>query len=248
MRTDDDRYYRICRLLSDYVRSPSLRHLRHPHSLQRLAGEILKEVASANPIWTKWSTDREVLARPAAYCWIPPEDLRVHLNRMAGPRLTLTDVIQRLRAFNEEPYEPYPDEDQKDACLEIYNRESSDGTDMPAIVGAIQQFVEEDREARERDRQEGYRARVEADRLAAEERLLSGADCKWTALGKSKTLHCRTNGRLFRLEPQPDKKLHLVRVKSVEDQNGELVGRYAGRTGATRVVGEMAYKPETRWR
>jgi hypothetical protein len=37
-------------------------------------------------------------------------------------------------------------------------------------------------------------------------------------------------------------------VKSFDDQNGELVGRYAGRTEATRVVGEIAYKPEPRWR
>lgn len=240
----DDRHYRICRLLSDYVRSPSLRHLRDPHSLQRLAGEIVKEVASPHPIWTKWSQDREALARPAAYCWIPVEDLRDHLDRMPGPRLTLTDVVQRLRAFNEEAYEPYPDEEQKDACLEIYNREQSAGTDMPAIVGAIQQFVEEDREARRTAQQEAYRAQVEADRLAAEERLLSGADCKWTALGKSKTFHCRVNGRVFRLEPQPDKKFHLSRVKEVDDQNGDLVGRYAGRTEATRVVADIAYKPE----
>lgn len=245
---EDDRQYRICRLLSDYVRSPSLRHLRDPHSLQRLASDILKDVAGANPIWTKWSQDREALARPAAYCWIPAEHLCDHLNRMAGPTLTRTDVVQRLRAFNEEPYEPYPDEEQKDACLEIYNREHSAGTDMPAIVGAIQQFVEEDREARQRAQQEAYRAQVEADRLAAEERLLSGADCKWTALGKSKTFHCRVNGRVFRLEPHPDKKFHLFRVKSPDDQNGELVGRYAGRTEATKAVGEMAYKPETRWR
>jgi hypothetical protein len=167
---------------------------------------------------------------------------------MAGPTLTVTDVVQRLRAFNEEAYEPYPDEEQRDACLEIFDREQSAGTEMPAIVGAIQQFVEEDRDSRRRAQQEAYRARVEADRLAAEERLLSGADCKWTALGKSKTLHCRANGRLFRLEPQRDKKFHLFRVKSLEDEDGEHVGRYAGRTEATKVVGAMAYNPEPRWR
>jgi hypothetical protein len=244
---EDDRHYRICRLLSEYVRSPSLRHLRDPHSLQCLAAEIVKEVASANPIWTKWSRDRESLARPAAYCWIPAEHLRDHLNRMAGPKLTLTDVVQRLRAFNEEAYEPLPDEEQKDACLEIYNREHSAGTDMPAIVAAIQQFVEEDNESRRLAQEEAYRAQAEADRLAAEERLLSGADCKWTALGKSKMLHCRVNGRLFRLERQQDKKFHLSRVKSVDDGGGVLVGRYSGRTEATKAVGEMAYRPEPRW-
>jgi hypothetical protein len=157
-------------------------------------------------------------------------------------------VVQRLRAFNEEAYEPYPDEGQRDACLEIYNRERSAGTDMPAIVAAIQQFVEEDRETRQRAQQEAYRAKVEADRLVAEERLLSGADCKWTTLGKSKTVHCRVNGRLFLLERQPDKRFHLFRVKSVDDQTGELVGRYAGRSDATKAVGEMAYNPERRWR
>lgn len=245
---EDDRHYRICRLLSDYVRIPSLRHLRDPLSLQRLAGEIVKEVASASPLWTKWSQDRETLARPAAYCWIPADDLRDHLNRMAGPTLTLTDVVQRMRAFNAEACEPYPDEEQKGACLEIYYREQSEGTDMPAIVGAIQEFVEEDRESRRRAQQEAYRAQVEASRRAAEERLISGADCKWTALGKSKSFHCRVNGRLFRLEPQSDRKFHLFRVRSVDDQNGELVGWYAGRTDATKVVGEMAYNPEPRWR
>jgi hypothetical protein len=245
---EDDRQYRVCKLLADYVRSPSLRHLRDPHSLQRLAKDILQEVASPNPIWTKWSQDREALARPAAYCWIPLEDLREHLNRMAGSSLTLTDVAQRLRAFNEEPYEPYPDEEQREACLEIYHRERAAGTDMPAIVGAIQEFVEEDREARRRAQQEAHRAQVKADRQAAEERLLSGADCKWTALGTSKRFHCRVNGRVFRLERQPDKKFDLVRVKSLDDEAGELVGRYAGRTEATRVIQEMAYKPEPRWR
>jgi hypothetical protein len=244
---EDDRRFRICGLLSDYVRSPSLRHLRDPHSLQRLAGEIIKEVATANAIWTKWSQDREAVARPAAYCWIPPEDLRSHLNRMAGPSLTLTDVVQRLRAFSEEPYEPYPDEEQKDACLAIYDRERLAGTDMPATVAAIQQFVEEDRESRRRAQKEAYRAQVEAARMAAEERLLSGADCKWTALGKSKALHCRTNGRLFRLEPRPDKRFYLLRINSLDDENGDLIGRYAGRGEATKVVGEIAFKAEPRW-
>jgi hypothetical protein len=91
---------------------------------------------------------------------------------------------------------------------------------MPAIIGAIQEFVEEDREFRRRAQQEAYRKRVEADRLAAEERLLSGADCKWSALGKSKTLHCRSNGSPFRLKSQADKKFQLFRVKSLEEETG----------------------------
>ena len=245
---DDDRHYRITRLLADYVRSPSLRHLRDPPSLQRLAGEILKEVTSANPIWTKWSKDREAVARPAAYCWIPADDLRDHLNRMAGPALTQTDVVQRLRAFNQEAYEPLPDEAEKAACREIYDREREVGTDMPAIVAAVQQYVEEERERRHRAQQEARRGQIEADRLAAEARLHSGADCKWTALNHSKTLHCRVNGRLFRLEPQPDKRLLLYRVSSPDEDSGEPVGRYARRADATDVVEQLAYKPEPRCR
>jgi hypothetical protein len=244
----DDRVYRICRLVSDYVRSPSLRHLRDPHSLQCLAVDLLKEVGSANPIWTKWSADREAIARPAAYCWIPSEDLRAHLNQMAGPNLTKTDVVQRLRAFNEEPYEPLPDEMQKEACLKIFRLEQAEGTEMPAIIGAVQQFVEDDREQRRLAHQEQYRERLGAEQRAAEERLLSGADCKWTSLSSSKTLHCRANGRTYRLEPQSDKRLHLSRVNAPDDPTGELIGRYSRRSEATKVVAEMAYKPEPRWR
>ncbi|WP_340316146.1 hypothetical protein [Rhizorhabdus argentea] len=244
---DDDRLYRVGRLLSEYVQSPSIRHIRDDSSVRRLAAAIVKEVGSFNPIWTKWSHDREAVARPAAYCWIPPEDLREHLNQMAGPTLSLTDVVQRLRAFNEEAYEPWPDDEQKENCVAIYRRERVCGTDMPAIIGAIQQFVEEDKAKRQRAQQEAYRERAEAERLAAEERLLSGADCRWTSIAGSKTLHCRVNGRIYRLEPQPDKRVHLLRVNEIDDANGYLIGRYSRRTEATKVVTEMAYKPEPRW-
>lgn len=73
---------------------------------------------------------------------------------------------------------------------------------MPATLAAVQQIVEAEREARLQAYQEAYRAKALARSLAREERLLSGADCKWTALGKSRTVHCRINGRLFRLNPR----------------------------------------------
>ncbi|RYE70453.1 MAG: hypothetical protein EOP17_00580 [Rhizobiaceae bacterium] len=41
-------------MLADYVPSPSPRHRRDPHSLQKLADQIVKDVSSARPVWTKW--------------------------------------------------------------------------------------------------------------------------------------------------------------------------------------------------
>ena len=41
---DDERTYAVRRLLFEYVRSPSLRHIRDPYVLQRLASDIVKAV------------------------------------------------------------------------------------------------------------------------------------------------------------------------------------------------------------
>ena len=38
---------------------------------------------------------------------------------------------------------------------------------------------------------------IEETRIALEERLLFGADCKWTPLNKSAEVYCRTNGRTY---------------------------------------------------
>lgn len=242
-RSDDGRH-----LVSDYLRSPSLRHLRDPHSIQTVSRSILKEIVRHNPIWGKWTKERETVGRTAAYCWIPVADLRDYLNDLPGPALTQTDVIERLRAFNEEDYEPTPDDDQKTACLEIYQRERQEGTEMPAIVGAIQRFVEEDKEQQRLAHQERYRLAQEEQRKAAEDRLLYGADCKWTPYGSSTKLYCRANGRTYRLEKQPDRKWELCRLSSIDELKGEYIGSYSGRGDATKVVSDMAYKAEPRWR
>jgi len=42
--SDDDRHHAVRALLFDYVRSPSLRHLRDPHSLGKLAKDIMRAV------------------------------------------------------------------------------------------------------------------------------------------------------------------------------------------------------------
>jgi hypothetical protein len=115
---------------------------------------------------------------------------------------------------------------------------------MIAIVGALQQFVEEETERRRLAHQEAWRARVEEEKLAAEERLRSGADCKWTAIGKSKVVHCRINGRTYRLTPRDDKRFDLVRVETIDDEAGDVLGRYRGRGDATKALQDIAYKPE----
>ena len=42
--TDDERVWTVKRLLFDYVRSPSLRHIRDPHSVSKLAQEIVRQI------------------------------------------------------------------------------------------------------------------------------------------------------------------------------------------------------------
>ena len=94
-----DRQYAVASLIFDYVKSPSLRHLRDPHSVQRLARDIVTALDRASSVWAKWEADREEVVKAAAPCWIPVEDLRVSLNGLPGPPLTRTDVEQRLRTI-----------------------------------------------------------------------------------------------------------------------------------------------------
>lgn len=104
----NDRIYAAISALTEYVRSPSLRHLRDPHNLQKLAKELVTVFDRAGSVWTKWDGRRDDVAKAAAPCWIPIEDLLAFLNTLPGPPLTLTDVKQRLRALWEEPYSAYP--------------------------------------------------------------------------------------------------------------------------------------------
>jgi hypothetical protein len=102
---EDDRIYGVQRLLADYVRSPSLRHIRDPLYLRKLAREIVKTVDRGNSIWTKWDGQREVLLRKALRCWVPTSDLRDALNLLPGPKLTNTDVEQRRLQMEEDENE-----------------------------------------------------------------------------------------------------------------------------------------------
>jgi hypothetical protein len=245
---EDERVWAVKELLFDYVKSPSLRHIRDPHSLIRLAHEIVRRIDQGNSIWRKWDGQREVMLKSALCCWIPVEDMRDFLNRMPGPPLTTTDVAQRLRAFEEEEHYAYPKEELRPGCLALYEKEKAEGTEPPAIVQLLRDHVEREEERIQLEQRERYQRSREEDRIAREQRLLSGADCKWTQVQKSPNWYCRTNGRTYRLSPTKDKKWNLYRVNSTsDDETGALIGKYQARGDATKVVAEMAYQPEPKW-
>jgi hypothetical protein len=192
LMTDDERVGKVKRLLFEYLKSPCLRRIRDPHSVSRLAQEIVRQNDRGNSIWTKWDGQREIVAKAAVGCWAPIEDLRDFLNGMQGPRLTMTDVAQRLKALEEESY--------------TY---SNEGTDLAAILWLLREYVDNEGERLRRERQGRYERFREEERISREERLLSGADCKWTQLQNSSHWYCRMNGRTYRLSPTKDKAWNL---------------------------------------
>lgn len=245
---EDERVWAVKHLLFDYVKSPSLRHIRDPNSVSILARNIVARIDQANAIWQKWDGQRELLTKSAVGCWVPIEDLRDFLNSMPGPSLTTTDVAQRLRALEEEDTFRFPREEFKAGCLALYEREKAEGTELPAIIGALQEFVEAEEELLRHEQQAEYRRRQEAEQNAKEQRLLSGADCKWTQIRRSPNWYCRANGRTYRLSPTPEKRWRLDRVQSVAgEEQGEEIGTYRVRGDATKIVAELAYQPEPRW-
>jgi len=242
---DADRQYAVASLLFDYVKSPSLRHLREPHSVHKLAKNIITALDRASSIWKKWGPEREEAAKAAAPCWIPMEDLQNFLNTLSGPALTKTDVEQRLRALWEEPYASYPKEELKDGCLALYHSESAQGTEMRAIIGALQEHLEREEERLRHEQEQNYRRWKEEERVKLEQRFLSGADCGWTQIEKSEALYCRRNGRAFRIVQGKDKRWTLHRVEEIGD-TGELLGTYQGRGDANKALKKIAYTPEPR--
>ena len=239
----EDRLMVVRRLLFDYVQSPSLRHIRDPSAVSRLAAEVIHRLDRGSSAWCKWDPPRERLVKTAAPCWVPLADLVGHLNAMLGPLLTTTDVTQRIRAFQDDDAAEYPDERLRDGCLELFAREKAEGTELPAIVGALQEYIEEEERRLAVEQQARYRADQETKRRTLEDRFLAGADCKWTPLDRSKVLFCRSNGRAYRLAPMPDGLLELYRIQTAEDA-GVYVGRYRRRTDATAAVATVAFAPD----
>ncbi len=239
----NDRIYAVTSELFDYVKSPSLRHIRDPHSIHRLAKSIVQSLDRASSVWRKWEGSREEFAKAASCCWIPTEDLLTFLNRLPGPVLTRTDVVQRLRAFWEEPWAAYPNEELKSGCLVLYESEKAQGTELPAIVGALQEHIELEEERLRREQAENYQRYKETERLRLQQRFLSGADCGWTPIEEFDDLFCRRNGRAFRIARRKDKRWKLYRVASVADA-GVLLGSYQGRREANKALEQIAYQPE----
>ncbi|OYZ12960.1 MAG: hypothetical protein B7Y35_15710 [Sphingomonadales bacterium 28-64-96] len=233
---DEEAVALVVGTLSRYVSSPSLRHIREPQFVRDVAREIVKKLLRRSRVWKKWEGEREPFLRSAANCWIPVEDLRAFLNDLPGPSLTMTDVAERLRAIHEEV---------REGCLALYQREKADGTELPAIVGALQTYVEEEEQRLRLERQARLDAARLAEKAALELRYTSGADCKWTPVNGSKALYCRVNGRSYRLSPTLDKRWELHRVSSLDDK-GILVGRYAKRADVTKALSQVAYQPDFR--
>ena len=243
---EDRRVTAVRRMISDYVESPSLRHVRDPKSVFRLAEQIVRAFDREPTIWKKWEGLRESLLESAALCWIPVEDLQEALNAMPGSPLTLTDVAQRLRAFHEERYSSYPNEKLRNGCLAIYRQEKESGTELPAIIGKLQEFVEAEEERLRDAHQEDCKRRREEDRIALEQRFLSGADCKWTRLGHAPDLYVRKNGRAYRLRPTKEKRWDLYRIKD-NNAAGAKIGTYGSRGDASKAIEKIAFEPEPRW-
>ena len=123
--TDDERIWTVVRVIDEYVRSPSLRHIRHPDQLRKVAAEIVKHLdRGANPMWSKWDSNRDAVAHAAVGCWVPNEDLRDFLNSMPGPRLTTTDVARRLKHLEEVEYVGSSEKELQVNCLAVYERET----------------------------------------------------------------------------------------------------------------------------
>jgi hypothetical protein len=156
-------------------------------------------------------------------------------------------VKQRLRAMQEEDYLSLPDEDRRAACLAIFEAEKAQGTELPAIIGAVQEYIGEESMRRHREEREAWDRRREEERVALEQRFLSGADCKWTPVNGSSGVFCRINARTYRLSRGEDKMWKLQRIESVEDTGGGLIGTYRTRGDATKALGQVAFQPETRW-
>lgn len=221
----------------DHVNSPSLRHIRDISVIHKVARKIIHDLDSSCSFWTKWTVPRTELLTTAAECSIPAEDIRGFLNKLPGPELTLTDVSQRLRImFEEDGYLRYPTEEMKRESQSIYADEKSQGTELPAIIGLIREYIDRVRDQKRIQDEAGRQALQERERAELEERFLSGADCKWVSVDGSKELYCRANGQAYFLSKSSDKTRNLYRINSIEDQNRTLVGNYRNLEAANKAL------------
>ena len=243
----NDRLYSIRRVLWEHSH-PTLRNM-DADRIGKLAAEILRIADGDNSPWTKWGKEREQIAKRAAEVWVPDEDLRNTLNHLPGPELTNTDVAQRLYALRWDEGCSAPDEAIKEECLVAYAQEKATGTEFIAILGWLEEWMIGANERLMRRRQRENEDRIAREKEMAEKRLRSGADCPWTQAVGVADLHCRRNGRLYRLRALDGKgplepKVEVFRVHYLEEKRGASIGRYRTRGDATKAINEIAYKDE----
>jgi hypothetical protein len=250
---EDDRLYQIAGLLREYSARPPLKFPSEAE-IPKLAKRILDSATVPTGLWTKWDKDREEIARRAADLWVPPDDLLMALNRLPGTPLTSTDVEQRVSAIRTE-YGSYPGEpakELKDASYAAFEEEKAKGTEFIAILGWLEEWTWGADQLLRKKQEADWRERREQEKKRVEARLRSGADCPWSAAPAIADLHCRKNGRLFRLKPLEKggspltPKFEVLEVKSLEDKKGVRIGHYLSRAEASKAVLEVAYNPD--WR
>ena len=143
-----------------------------------------------------------------------------------------------------DPYSTWLNADFEAGCLALYARERDAGTELLAIIGAMRQWLEGEEERLRAEREAANRVRIEAERVARQNRLLSGADCPWTQVAGAKIWHCRRNGRLYRLSQRDGRRWILHRVGVLDAKPGREIGRYESRSAASKVVANVAYQPD----
>ena len=222
--SDEDHSHRDYRLIWEHTQSPSIRHMRDPKVLDRLVRDIVAVFTERRAIWRKWSEEREkfVLSLQAGHCWAPIDDIGTYLNEMPGPILTPVDVEQRLR--DQDALWEIPEVDLREWCEAFYLDEESRGTELPAIIHAMQDYVAAEHVRRMNHERDERRRRRDEVQKTKEYLFYSGADCGWTRLGESPDRVCRINGRLYRVEITGTKRRHLHRVTSVADRPGFSIG------------------------
>jgi hypothetical protein len=160
----------------------------------------------------------------------------------------MTDLEQRMRQQIEVEYIASPEPASQAECLDIYRAERSAGTEMPAIIGMLSQYVVSQWTRLKEERRLVEANRLEAARLARERRLLSFGDCPWMQIKGAQFFYCRKNGRVFQLKPNSDKGWNMYRAAAVDDaEAGAMIGRYRSRADANAVL-EKAATEQERWR
>lgn len=61
---ETERAYAVLTKLTEYVKSPSLAHIRNPHELQKLAKEIVQALDRAGSVWTNWESAEKISLKP----------------------------------------------------------------------------------------------------------------------------------------------------------------------------------------